>query len=406
MRALIIIPALALLALPVLADDAHWPRFRGPDGAGIGALADLPSTLGEKNIRWTIDLPGTGHSSPVVFGKQVFLACDDPANSRRCITCLDADSGATKWTTWMPVERYRVHNDNSLAAATPVTDTDAVYISWVAAGHVEALALDHAGKQLWRRKLGAFQARHGPGASLVVIDDIVVVTNDQESSEAALYGLNRKTGETVWTKKRNSANPSYATPTVYQTPEGRPRLVISSPAHGLMGIDPSNGKTDWAVEDLFKLNIAASPAVSNGIVFSSSGRGGSREGAVVSFDENGDAKLLYRPEDDLPYVPSPLILGDQLFLWNDRGTATCMKLKSGKIDWSERVTGPTYTSPVCDGKRLFGISRKGELVVIAATPEFQELGRYQLPEGTHATPAIAHGSLYVRTFTKLIRFAP
>ena len=70
---------------------------------------------------------------------------------------------------------------------------------------------------------------------------------------------------------------------------------------------------------------------------------------------------------------------------------------------SERLTGPTYTSPVSDGKRIFGISRKGELVVFKASPEFTELGRFQFDEGTHATPAIAHGSLFVRTFTRLLR---
>lgn len=401
-----LLPALALLALPLSADDAHWPRFRGPDGAGIAPLPDLPSNLTDKNIRWTVDLPGGGHSSPVVFGKNIYLACEDSANSRRCVTCLDAGTGKTKWTTWMPVEHYRVHRDNSLAAATPATDADAVYISWVTEEHVEAIAFDHDGKKIWQRKLGAFKAKHGPGASLAVVGDIVVVTNDQESSEAALYGLDRKTGETKWQIKRNSAFPSYATPPVYHTPEGKPRIVISSPAHGLTGIDPSNGKADWAVEGLFTLNIVASPVVSGGFVFSSSGRGGSREGAVIAFDEKGGAKLLYRPEDDLPYVPSPIVLGQELFLWDDRGTVTCMDMKSGKIAWSEQATGPTYTSPVSDGKRIFGISRKGELVVIAADPKLRELGSYQLPEGTHATPAIAHGSLYVRTFTKLIRFSP
>ena len=98
---LLLLPALALLTAPLLADDAHWPRFRGPGGAGIAPLPDLPSTLTDKNIRWTVDLPGGGHSSPIVFGKNIFLACEDPDNSRRCVTCLDADSGATKWTTWL-----------------------------------------------------------------------------------------------------------------------------------------------------------------------------------------------------------------------------------------------------------------------------------------------------------------
>jgi outer membrane protein assembly factor BamB len=366
----------------------------------------LPSNLTDKNIRWTTDLPGTGHSSPVVYGKKVFLASVDAEDTRRCLTCLDADSGKIKWTTWLPVQRYRVHRDNSLAAATPSVDADAIYLSWVTDGHVEALAFDHDGKKLWQQKLGAFEAKHGPGASLCLVGDTVIVTNDQMSTEAALYGLDRKTGKTRWQVKRNSAFPSYATPPVYYTPDGKPRLVIASPAHGLTGIDPATGKIDWAVEGIFTLNVVASPVVSNGLVFASTGRGGSREAAVVSFDGKGAAKVLYQPEDDLPYVPSGIAIGQNVFLWDDRGTVTCFDFKTGDIAWSEQVTGPTYTSPVSDGKRIFGINRKGEMVVIAADTKLRELGSYQLPEGTHATPAIAHGSLYVRTFTKLIRFSP
>jgi hypothetical protein len=98
-----------------------------------------------------------------------------------------------------------------------------------------------------------------------------------------------------------------------------------------------------------------------------------------------------------------LVVGPHVFLWEDQGSVSCLELKSGKELWSERVTGPTYSSPVSDGQRIFGISRKGELVVLAAAPEFKVLGRHQLPEGTHATPAVAEGSLFLRTFSRLIR---
>jgi outer membrane protein assembly factor BamB len=135
------------------------------------------------------------------------------------------------------------------------------------------------------------------------------------------------------------------------------------------------------------------------------GRGGNREGAVVAIDGDS-ARLLYRPEAKLPYVPTPIVIGAHVYLWNDQGTVSCLELKTGKQLWSQQVTGPTYTSPVSDGSRIFGISRKGELVVLAASPDYRELGRYNLPEGTHATPAIAHGCLFIRTFTHLLRVGP
>ena len=125
-------------------------------------------------------------------------------------------------------------------------------------------------------------------------------------------------------------------------------------------------------------------------------------GAVVAI-EGESARLLYRPQAKLPYVPTPLAVDGQLFLWEDQGTVSCLDFRTGKVIWSERACGPTYSSPVTDGKRIFGISRKGEMVVLAAAPVYRELGRFQLPEGTHATPAILDGSLLVRTFRRLMR---
>jgi len=126
---------------------------------------------------------------------------------------------------------------------------------------------------------------------------------------------------------------------------------------------------------------------------------------VVAIDGDS-ARLLYRPEAKVPYVPTPIVVGNHVYLWDDQGSVSCLEFKTGKELWSKEVTGPTYTSPVSDGKRIFGISRRGELVVLAASPEFQELGRFTLAEGTHATPAIAHGSLFIRTFTHLMRVGP
>ncbi|MCF7734149.1 MAG: PQQ-binding-like beta-propeller repeat protein [Akkermansiaceae bacterium] len=404
MRKFIACRMVGLLVATTLAGaaEADWARFRGPAGSGMGALPEVPSNLTEKNFRWNTELPGGGHSSPVLWGSRIFTACEDRAGQRRCLTCLDADSGRILWTTWLPCAKQPMHLDNSLAAATPAVDAHAVYIGWVSGNRVEALALDHAGKQLWHRDLGAFQATHGPGASVIVVDDVVVVTNDQESPDAALHGLDRKTGETRWRVARSSGKPSYAAPALRVAKDGRRELVIASPAHGLTSLDPRTGKQLWAAEGLFELNVVASPVLGEGLVLATAGRGGSREGAVVAL-EGDTARLLYRPEAKLPYVPTPIVIGGQLFLWDDQGTVSCLDLKTGKQAWSQRVTGPTYTSPVTDGKRIFGISRKGELVVLAAASEYRELGRCKLPEGTHATPAIAHGSLFIRTFNRLIR---
>lgn len=394
--------ALSLFIPLAHAADPEWARFRGPAGTGIGAAAEVPSAITERHFRWNIELPGRGHASPVLWGAKVFTACEDEPGKRRSIACLDAESGKLLWNTWLPCDAQRMHGDNSLAAATPAADAQAIYIGWVSGNRVEAAAISHDGKPLWRRDLGAFKATHGPGASVVVAGDTVVITNDQESPDAAIHGLDRGTGEVRWRIARRSGQPSYATPAMRSGRDGRTELVVASPAHGLTGIDPQSGKELWSAGDLFTLNVVASPVLGDDLVLATAGRGGEREAAVVRLDGE-TARLAYRPATKLPYVPTPVVVGANVFLWDDQGTVTCFDFKTGTTAWSQRVTGPTYTSPVSDGKRLFGISRKGEMVVLAATTDFRELGRCQLPEGTHATPAIARGSLFVRTFTRLIR---
>ena len=101
-------------------------------------------------------------------------------------------------------------------------------------------------------------------------------------------------------------------------------------------------------------------------------------------------------------LTTPLIAEGLLFLWSDQGVVTCADAQSGKVVWQQRVDGGYYGSPVCAGKRLYCLSREGDLVVLAASRKFEEVSRMSLGEGTHATPAVAGGVMYLRTFSQLI----
>lgn len=378
----------------------EWSRFRGPDGAGIGTAPRVPSSFTAEAFAWDVKLPGHGHSSPVLWGDRLVVTCDQ--GQQRGIACMDASTGQLLWTWWTPYRAIHNHGDNSFAAATPSLDAQRVYLSWVDGGRVVAVAIDHAGRQIWQRPLGAFSATHGAGSSPALVGDVLVVPNDQGAEGAAVYGLDAATGEIRWQMARLSGNPSYATPATYRDANGRVRVLLSAPSHGLSAIDPADGSEVWHKDDLFTLNVVASPVYADGVVLATAGRGGQREAVVLSV--GGDTPgVLYKPGRDLPYVPTPVLVGDLAFLWSDSGTVSCGYLKTGKLAWRQKVTGPTYASPISDGKRVFGISRKGEVVVFEVGSEYKELGRSQLPEGTHATPAFAHGALFIRTFNRVIR---
>ena len=110
----------------------------------------------------------------------------------------------------------------------------------------------------------------------------------------------------------------------------------------------------------------------------------------------------YRLEQTIPNVPTPVVAGDLLFLWADRGVVSCYDLATGQKNWRERVGGDYHSSPLRVGDRIFGISKNGEVVVLAADRKFQILARNPLNEPCSATPAVVDGKMYLRTESTLM----
>ncbi len=304
------------------ASGQEWTRFRGPDGTGIGKGESIPVSFTEADYLWKVKLPAPGHSSPVLWGDRVFLTCAHDDSEQREVVCLDARSGKTLWSTKMPFTPYR-HNDlNSFAASTPAVDADHVFINWISGGIFVALALDHEGNTLWRREMGEFKATHGAGASPIALGGLMIVGNDNKEI-SFLAGLDGKTGKTVWEVKRNSKMTSYITPAVYRPKDGDPEVVFVSEAYGLTGVDPVSGQKKWESDKLFRYKSVASPVVVGSMIFATAGAGGAgRESAAV---RPGDsltgraATVAWSLKRDLPYVPTPIAIGDHLYILGDRG---------------------------------------------------------------------------------------
>jgi outer membrane protein assembly factor BamB len=305
----------------------------------------------------------------------------------------------------MPFIPYR-HNDlNSFAASTPAVDARHVYINWISGGKFVALALDHAGNTLWRREMGEFKARHGAGASPIALGGLMIVGNDNRET-SFLAGLDGKTGETVWEIKRDSKMTSYITPAVFRPNDGEPEVVFLSEANGMTGVDPASGQKKWESDKLFTLKSVASPVVAGSVIFATAGAGGAgRQSAAVRLDGTQSDRvptMAWQLKRDLPYVPTPIAIGDHLFILSDLGVMTCVEAATGKQVWQEKLGGRFYASPVCVNDRIYAVTRKGEVVVLKAGPEYEVIARNTLPEQTDATPAIANGRMYIRTLNHLM----
>jgi len=388
-----------LLACSATSPAEEWTRFRGPNGSGQGHADRLPVAWTAKDYLWRSKLPGVGHGSPVVWGDRLWVvsALEDGTQVVRCLATAD---GSLLWERRFPARTYRINSFNALASTTPAVGPDHVYVTWATPESYRVVALAHAsGREVWSRDLGPFRAEHGFGASPVVVDDLLIVPNDQEG-DSSIVALQCATGETRWRLDRPTREAAYATPIVYQPPGGRPQLILSSSACGLTSLDPATGRLYWE-EKLFDFRVVGSPVVAGELVVAAcgSGGGGNRTVAVRPGvpDKGTPAELVYEVKGSLPYVVTPLVCDRLLFLWSDSGVVSCLEAASGKVHWRKRVGGKFFGSPVLAAGRVWCISRDGEMVILAAANEYKLLGRVDLGEPSHATPAVAGGVMFLRT---------
>ncbi|QDT53586.1 outer membrane biogenesis protein BamB [Caulifigura coniformis] len=411
MRTLLTVVCL-LIALGVCssAPAQNWTRFRGPDGTGISDLKGVPSSWTINDYAWNVDLPGTGHSSPIVWGKSLFVTSAEEDGARH-IFCLDADTGAEKWRHTSRLGKQHLHKMNSWASGTPTTDGDRVYIAFADDDHYTVTAYTMDGAQAWTRDLGSCITEHGHGVSPILFGDLVIVCNDQGRKEgpppSLIFALNRKTGETVWTVERKSREASYATPIIITPPDKAPQLVVMSGAHGMSGLDPLTGQELWSSGEV-PMRTVGSPAYGDGLLVATCGSGGRGDSMICvspgAAGEAGSQPLRYvRPKTQgVPYVPTPIIQNGRIYLWNDDGTFFLASLADGKNLTRQRIGGQFFASPVLLEGRLFNVSHEGEIVVISlANDEVKIEGRNPLGDSAYASPAVANGGIYFRGFKKL-----
>jgi outer membrane protein assembly factor BamB len=383
----------------------NWPRFRGENGSGVSEEQGFSSPWSPDRVRWTVPVPGTGHSSPVIWGNKLFLTTASETGTTRSVLCFDAQTGKLLWTRSIQLKANPKHPKSSWASATPAVDGQRVFVTFADVQHYILLAYDFDGNPLWQQDLGGFESQHGQGASPILFEDLVILANDQDGP-SSIVAREKRTGRVVWTAERKSGtqSTSYATPFIYQPKHGPPQLICSSSFSGISGLDPKTGKTLWTTGSLPQRTVA-SPVLSAGLILQTCGVGG-QGSLMVAVDPSGhgdvsQSEVRYKRNKLLPYVPTPLAYQSYLFLWCDRGTVCCVDPTTGKDLWIKRIGGDFSGSPIGAGGMLFNIDEQGNVVVLAAAPEFKLLGKLPLDEPCNSTPAVANGRLYLRTFHHL-----
>jgi outer membrane protein assembly factor BamB len=393
-----------LAILSARADE--WPRFRGTNGDGQSDATGIPIEWHDSDYLWKQPLPGIGRSSPVIWGNQVIVTSADPDSAEQLVLALDARSGAQLWKQQIAASPYHKHAMNSYATSTPAIDAKRIYLTWLDGENITLAALTHQGQEIWRRQVGTLVEQHGFGTSPVVIDDVVCVDNDTEDADRSVVtGVNAATGEVLWRAPRSAGKTVFATPCVWESAAGKKLLLTASMGSGLTAFDPANGQVAWqALQQDLPDRCVSSPIVAHGLVFVSCGSGnnGLRLIAMRPGNEGEAPQEAYRLDSGVPNIPTPVVAGDLLFLWHDRGTVTCIDLATHEEFWRQRVGGRFHSSPVRVGDRIYCVSLDGDVVVLAASKEYKLLARNKLEEPVQATPAVANNRIYFRTDSSLI----
>ena len=400
----VLVPAI-LLALWTVNAAAQWPEFRGPTGQGHSTDTNLPLEWSEtRNVRWKTPIPGRGWSSPAIADGRIWVttAVDANGTSLRALA-FDLESGReTVNVEVFHVKRpVAVNPKNSRASPTPIVEADRVYVHFGADG---TAALTTTGEVVWKTRL-PYESQHGNGASPIVYGDLLIVSCDG-SDAAFVVAFDKRTGKVRWrTWRRQPWDQAYSTPLVIRV--GDRDQLVSVGAYRAAAYDPSTGKEIWRVSYADGFSNVPRPVFGHGLVYIATGF---QEPSLlaVRVDGSGDVTkthIVWTLRRGAPLTPSPLLVGDELYVVNDGGIATCLDAKTGRTHWVQRLGGSYSASPVFADGRIYFLSEEGMARVIAPGREFRVLATSKIDGDTLGSMAIANGSIFIRTDSYLYRIA-
>ncbi len=405
-----------VLALPLaLHAGGEWPQFRGPGGEGHADDHAVPLTWSEtENVKWKTPIAGEGWSSPVISGNDIWMTTSlDKGQSLRAV-CVDFQSGAIRHD----VEVFHVaapdskHDLNSYASPTPVLAGDLVLVDFGRYGAAALSAKD--ARVLWRNEDLQVDHQTGPGSSPVVYRDKMIVVRDGIDRQF-IAALDARTGRLAWKTERSvtltkpsNTHKAFGTPLLISV-AGQDQL-ISPAAEWLYAYAPETGKELWRVHYPGYSNVPR-PVFGHGLLFVATGFDRPEFWAIKP---GGDGDLsatnvAWKIVTGAPAQPSPLLVGDLLYLVNDSGLASCLDAKTGEMKWRERLTskngigGQFSASPLFANGRIYFFDRQGLTTVIEPRDTFQVLARNELDDGFMASAAVAGRSLVLRTKKALYR---
>ena len=421
----------SLLVAPSPAAAQHWPQWRGPGGLGVSADTEIATRWGPgDNIAWRVLLEGLGTSTPVIWGDRIFLTSQlgtGPIDERGAqfpgtqrgasrpnedgvtllVQAFRREDGQLDWEHRLTAEGYlpAVHRNHNFATPSVVTDGDRLF-AWFGTGQL--VALDLEGHELWSRHIGEdyapFDVLWGHGSSPQLYKDLLILQCDHQAG-AYLLALDTATGEERWLVDRGPLLRAYSTPLVVPRDDGDQLIVNSS--RWIDAYDPRTGQPRWQAGSRVELAIAM-PVYGDGVVYSTRGYS-SGPSLSVDIGGNGDVNsthVRWRRPTRAPYVSSLLLYRGLLYMATENGILTVTDPDTGDPVARTRLNGVYTASPVAADGHVYLLNEDGETVVLEAGPDARVVSRNAVGERALASPAIAHGRIYIRTDQHLFAIGP
>jgi len=397
----------------------NWPQFRGPGGTGHSDARGLPLSWSEtRNVVWKTAIHDRGWSSPVIYGKQIWLTSANKDGRELFVLCIDRDTGKIirDWKLFDVAQPQFVHPFNTPASPTPVIEEGRVYITFGSAG--TACIDTRTFRVLWERRDIECNHFRGAGSSPILFRNLLLMHFDG-SDRQFVMALDKTTGKTVWQTKRSidfqdldrngklpddgDSRKAFSTPQVEQI-NGRWEM-ISLGAKAAYSYDPFTGKELWRVEERGQHSASTRPVIGHGMIFFPTGFATGQLFAVRTGGEGliTDTHVAWKVKRGVPNKPSILLVDDLIYMISDTGIAGCIDARSGALVWQQRIGGEYSASPVYADGRLWFFSEEGKATVLKPGRVFEQVVENRLDEGFLASPAIAGKAFYLRTRTHLYR---
>lgn len=409
---------------------ADWPQWRGPGGQGHSNAKGLPLTWSEtENIVWRTAIPGRAWSSPVIDGQHIWLTtaveseapeaekakkmkdnfAGQPLNivgkvSLRAV-CIDRSSGKLLHDVELLVAESPdpVHQLNSFASPSPILEDGRLYAHFGTNG---TACLDTTTQKiLWTNRELKLKHENGPGSTPVLWGDLLIVHCDGSDTQS-IAALNKLDGKVAWrTNRSGEMNPEPQLKKAYGTPlitnVGGREAVLSPAADWLYAYEPETGRELWKLPyGAQGFSIVPRPVVGHGMIFFGTSF---MKPEILAVTLDDKPKIAWRFGKQAPNMPSPLLVGDELYIVADKGVMTCLDAKTGQANWTERLGGNFCSSPLfADGRILVG-NREGQTFVVAPGKTYKLSATNQLDGEIMATPAAVDADLFVRTNKALYR---